>query len=569
MADIRADRLERALDALDRLAGAADRPALATLHERLSERRLRILVAGEAKRGKSTLINRLVQRDVLPTGVTPVTAIVTTVRDVAGADEHIVVTTLDGDRKRLPLEAITDYVPERANPGNARRVLDVLVNVNASWLDRHRVEIVDTPGTGSVFAHNTAAAEFALESLDAAIFVVTADPPISAAERDLLARVAELSVHTVVVLNKADQLDAAGLDEAYEFTARVCAEATGEHVDVFTCSARAGREDPGYRHFVEALDYYLAQHADADADAALSGHLTRMAEAMLDAARLTARALDLNATSSTERVALFRDRLAELNDQAGALDDQCWAAERRLRRALDDDAVEQVPALVESCLAVARTTLDGPLGQLDAAAVERDGRALVDETIGEHVERWRSAEAAVLARGLESLTARAIEHLQTQLTDLRTAAREWLGVDLSARAVTRPLEPSTRFWYDFGRGVGVEPPLADVARAVMPGRNRRARARVLNEIPQLVDRQVGRARSDLAQRLRESVRQTVLQLRAEHEQVLDGVRDALDQAAVLSAVATGELDRRRADLAERIAELGQVIDDLSTITRDH
>ena len=67
------------------------------------------------------------------------------------------------------------------------------VAVDAPVLARG-VELVDTPGTGSVYAHNTAEAELALETIDAAVFVLTADPPVSASERDLMSRVAGLSV---------------------------------------------------------------------------------------------------------------------------------------------------------------------------------------------------------------------------------------------------------------------------------------------------------------------------------------------------------------------------------------
>ena len=76
------------------------------------------------------------------------------------------------------------------------------------------VELVDTPGTGSVFEWDTETAHEALRSMDAAVFVLTADPPVSASERDLLSRVAGLSVATFAVLNKADHLDQAGLAEA-------------------------------------------------------------------------------------------------------------------------------------------------------------------------------------------------------------------------------------------------------------------------------------------------------------------------------------------------------------------
>ena len=110
------------------------------------------------------------------------------------------------------------------------------------------VELVDTPGTGSVFEWDTETAHEALRSMDAAVFVLTADPPVSASERDLLGRVAGLSVATFAVLNKADHLDEAGLAEAVEFTRRVLGEA-GHHGTVYPMSARAalGGRDDGLR----------------------------------------------------------------------------------------------------------------------------------------------------------------------------------------------------------------------------------------------------------------------------------------------------------------------------------
>lgn len=69
-----------ALAELAALGTAEDQQALAGLRTRLDAARLRVLVAGEAKRGKSTLVNALLGRPVLPAGVTPLTALPTTVR---------------------------------------------------------------------------------------------------------------------------------------------------------------------------------------------------------------------------------------------------------------------------------------------------------------------------------------------------------------------------------------------------------------------------------------------------------------------------------------------------------
>lgn len=72
------------------------------------------------------------------------------------------------------LSALEGLVTERGNPGNRRGLASVIVVVDAPVLARG-VELVDTPGTGSVYAHNTAEAEAALDTMDAAVFALTAD----------------------------------------------------------------------------------------------------------------------------------------------------------------------------------------------------------------------------------------------------------------------------------------------------------------------------------------------------------------------------------------------------------
>jgi GTP-binding protein EngB required for normal cell division len=219
-----------ALDELCLLGGDDDRAALDALRGRLAGQRLRVLVAGEAKRGKSTLVNALLGRALLPVGVTPLTALATTVR--YGRDEGVSAVFRNGQVESFPLTALGDLVTERGNPANRRNLASVTVVADAPVLARG-VELVDTPGTGSVYAHNTAEAETALDTMDAAVFVLTADPPVSASECELMARVAELSVTMFVVLNKADYLAGYGtkgggdLAEALEFTARVACWACG------------------------------------------------------------------------------------------------------------------------------------------------------------------------------------------------------------------------------------------------------------------------------------------------------------------------------------------------------
>jgi hypothetical protein len=103
-------------------------------------------------------------------------------------------------------------------------VTRVTARLHAPLLDEG-VRLVDTPGVGSVLDHNTHTTDAYLPSLDAAVLVTAADPPISKAERAFLERVAEHAVRLFVVLNKADYLTPEHLDKTVEFTGRVVRQA--------------------------------------------------------------------------------------------------------------------------------------------------------------------------------------------------------------------------------------------------------------------------------------------------------------------------------------------------------
>lgn len=76
-----------------------------------------MLVAGEAKRGKSTLVNAMLGRSVLATGVLPMTALATTVQH--GEPSAVKATFTDGRTETLPLTGLDDLVTERGNPRTA------------------------------------------------------------------------------------------------------------------------------------------------------------------------------------------------------------------------------------------------------------------------------------------------------------------------------------------------------------------------------------------------------------------------------------------------------------------
>ena len=543
-----------ALSELAVLGTERDREQLAALLERLDAARLRVLVAGEAKRGKSTLVNALLGREVLPSGVTPLTAVTTTVR--YGDDERAEARFLDGHDEKHPLAALWDLVTERGNPGNRRRIAGVTVYVAASVL-AGGVELVDTPGTGSVFEWDTQTAHEALRSMDAAVFVLAADPPVSASERDLLSQVAGLSVTTFAVLNKADHLDEPGLAEAVEFTQRVLGEA-GHQGPVYPMSARAA--DAGFATFKGDFTAYLSARGASDLRASAVAQARRIAGSLLDEVSVTRRVAEMRAGDAADRVRRFGDRLAEVTVHGRDAVTMVSAESGRQLFALNDAAEEDGSWLAREVGAQLDALFDGSLRDATAGEIERRGREQLAAFAVAAAEAWRQQRRKIIEQGLAAVDARLAEQLRTELGVLRESAAELLGLDLAVPEPEGRLVESRRFFYVTGGEAGQTELLAGAVRRRLPGEfgRRTARDHLRREIPGLVGMQVGRARGDLQYRLAEATRALARVVEQRYADGTGRIRSALAAAAELREASAAEAAEKKRELAGREAAVRRV-----------
>lgn len=558
--------LRGALDSLCALAGDSERETLATLADRLESARLRVLVAGEAKRGKSTLVNALLGREVLPAGVIPLTAVAATVVRAVPGDEGVEVLFATGRRERFGLPALADFVTERENPGNRRQVHAVTVAVDAPILARG-IEIVDTPGTGSVHAHNTAAADAVLPSMDAAIVVLTADPPVSATERELLRRVAGLSVALFIVLNKSDYLDEASLAEARAFTARVVAEVTGRARQVYPVSARAALAaggDPGFTAFAADFTAYLEADRVAGLERSVTRHARRIAQALLDEVALAQHAARLPGDDAAAQIAAFAARLRAVTSRRRDAQDRAAARSGHLLEALNASASQARAALAQDITGKMAALLDGELAAVPAADIERQGRAHLTALVAAAAEAWRQEQARTLENGLRSIDNELAAELEADLAAVRAAAADLLGLDLALPSPGERLPGDTGFFYRLGEQVDQAELLAGAVRRRLPRQygRRLARQRLLGQAAELADSQIGRARGDLQYRLAEATRQLVADLRRRYAGSADRLAAALDRAGAIRAAAGQQGERQLAQLAERERALRAVLSQL-------
>ena len=555
--------LADALDELAALGSTGDREQIAAVRDRLDAARLRVLVAGEAKRGKSTLINALLGRAVLPAGVTPLTAVATTVR--YGGDPHAEVRFADGHEEKQPVTALPDLVTERGNPGNRLRIAGVTVYLDAPLLTGG-VELVDTPGTGSVYAWDTAAAHEALETMDAAVFVLSADPPVSAAERDLYVKVTGMSVATFTVLNKADHLDEAGLSEAAEFTSQVLAEAAegpGAPVRIYALSARAALNggDQGFAAFAADFRAYLASRRETDLRSSAITRAQRIARSLLDEVALTQRAAHLTAGEAADRVARFSERLAKVAVRGKDAVAVVNGESARLLMALNDAAEADGLRLGRDIGQQLEEVLGVELRSAPPAEIERQGRERLVALTLAAADAWRRERQEVIEEGLARADTRLAADLTTALGVLRDSAAELLGLDLAVPEPGRWLAEDRRFFYTTAEEAGQTELLAGAIRRRLPGElgRRSARDHVRREALGLIASQIGRARADLQYRLSEASRALARSMELRYAEATGRMRAALGAAEELRSASAAEAAGKERELSDRAAAIGHAL----------
>src|SRR5579872_421942 len=215
-------------------------PLLASVRSAVSQREVSVAVVGRFKAGKSSFLNHFTNRSILPVGVVPVTAIVTEIR--FGPVERATVHFMDGRVNELAVESIGQYISERENPENTKRVQ--LITVELPGLERFAgLKFVDTPGLESALLHNTEEALKWLPNIGLALVAVSVDPPLSQQDVELLTRLYRFTPNVTVLLTKVDLIDTDERVEVMAFVNQQLRKAFEKAPQVVPYSIRPGYED--------------------------------------------------------------------------------------------------------------------------------------------------------------------------------------------------------------------------------------------------------------------------------------------------------------------------------------
>jgi len=218
-----------------------------------------VAVLGQFKAGKSSFLNGLLNHPLLPVGDIPVTSVISRLR--FGATEKATVTFLDGTAREVPIDAISEYVSESGNPENTKHVM--VVDIETPQLSSVKaLRLVDTPGLGSVWKHNTETTMEWFPETGGVLFIISAEKPISEHELQLLQEVYRYSPQITLVISKCDLFPEEHLQKVEKFTADVLKSAFDRDFPIIRYSARVGTQDYNSRLHREVFQP-LAQNRDA------------------------------------------------------------------------------------------------------------------------------------------------------------------------------------------------------------------------------------------------------------------------------------------------------------------
>lgn len=219
------EQIVAALDDLARInedvAQSARAARIREVREHLMTQRFTLLVLGEFKRGKSTLINRLLGADALPVGAAPTTAVLTRVTFGDEPSARIVLddgSARDVDPTRLADEITLVQTGEGANQARHAGIARAEVALPVA-ICRHGVDIVDSPGLGEHRTRTEVTYE-ALPAADAVVFVSDAAQLGNEDEEFVRTRLASEEIDNVFfVINKWDRVYNESEDPEAEITA--------------------------------------------------------------------------------------------------------------------------------------------------------------------------------------------------------------------------------------------------------------------------------------------------------------------------------------------------------------
>ncbi len=179
------------------------RSTLSMILDRLEDNSFEIAIFGRVSSGKSSLLNAMLGTDVLPVGVTPITAVPT--RLLYGKTPVVHVWFANRTPESFDISQLPEFVAEQRNRGNEKHVTRIVVQLPSPRL-REGVAFVDTPGLDSLATRGAAETLAYLPRCDLGVVLIDAGSSLTPDDLQTIRILYENAIPATVLLSKVDLL---------------------------------------------------------------------------------------------------------------------------------------------------------------------------------------------------------------------------------------------------------------------------------------------------------------------------------------------------------------------------
>ena len=398
-----------------------DGKSLGGLSKRVDEGLLRIIVIGEFNRGKSTFINALLGRNVLPMAVRPTTATLNIIQ--WGEEPKTVATFTDESTEEVELEKLEEYVTVKGE--HVPRVKYVELFYPTPFCERG-VRLIDTPGVNDLDKQREEITYGFIPGSDAAILVLDSEAAISRSEKIFLEeKILKNDISKIfLVLNKIDQLDPADLEEVITYAKGKLKDIVGES-RLFPLSAKQAMKakeaddeallmKSGMPDFERALGDFLVKDRGRVVLLVPVGRAQRIGKRLLTAAALRRESLSMD-------LAEFEEKSKKLEPILDEHDKVKSSVDQRMSKAADELA-RQFEAKVREGMLELKKDMDAVV---DESAIEADFvKEILPDLLRKKISDMLEDNQKVISERLGELEKRAITDVSRVLEKLDSVVLE-------------------------------------------------------------------------------------------------------------------------------------------------
>jgi small GTP-binding protein len=546
--------------------------------DKLLKNRFNLAVVGQFKRGKSTFINAVLGEKIVPTAVVPLTSIVTVIK--YGPRLKVTVYFLDGSKKEITVKELDKYATERGNPGNEKNVKEIVIEYPSEFLKKG-VTLIDTPGVGSVYRHNTDVTYEFLPKLDAAIFLFTIDSPVAQNEYEFLKDVRDHAVKIFFVLNKIDYAEEEDVKEALDFAAGVLKEKLGyEEIKIFPVSAKMALEArethdeeklrlSGLPEFLSKLDEFITSDKGRALLLSSCNSALRFISRLRFDIELEAGAIRTPVEELEKNIDVLKKKMKEIEEEKKdvllVFDGESRELLAQFNAEYEKFKNSEYRKLEAALEEYFKSNAALPLKEL----IEKTREYITGKTL-EAIDSWKEGELKRLAEASARITGRLGEKVEKIITGLQQLTANMFHIKFESFTRIENFKEAGYFYYNMEPEKNYLLPTPLSIAPFLPGFIARKMAlnNLKNWLEQQFDRQCGRVRYDIAQRMEKTFKEYYNYLEGKIAETAGVIMESVREAVELKKAGEDRVKGRLKELEAFLERLNEIEGNIKEL-KDH